>query len=54
MAYVFNFPNSFLAITTTHSFNSVFIATGYGLDGWGSIPGRGKRFLFTPQLPDRL
>jgi hypothetical protein len=30
------------------------IETGYGLDGRGSIPGRGKRFFFTPWLPDRL
>jgi hypothetical protein len=28
--------------------------TGYGLDGRSSIPGRGKRFLSSPQCPDRL
>jgi hypothetical protein len=28
------------------------IATGYGLDGWGLIPGRGKRFFFSPQRSD--
>jgi hypothetical protein len=27
---------------------------GYGLDGQGSIPGKGKRFLYTPQRPDQL
>jgi hypothetical protein len=27
--------------------SSVGIATAYGLDGWGSIPGRGKRFFST-------
>jgi hypothetical protein len=34
--------------------SSVGIPTGYGLDGWGSLPGRGKRFFSTPQSPDRL
>jgi hypothetical protein len=29
------------------------LATGYGLDGPGSIPGR-ARFVFSPQRPDRL
>jgi hypothetical protein len=24
------------------------------MDGWGSIPGRGKRFFSSPQNPDRL
>jgi hypothetical protein len=33
---------------------SVVIATGYGLGGRGSIPGRGKRVFSTPQGPDRL
>jgi hypothetical protein len=32
----------------------VGIATGYGLDGRGSIPSRGKRFLCSPRSPDRL
>jgi hypothetical protein len=32
---------------------SVGIAKGYGLDGWGSIPGKGNIFL-SPQRPDRL
>jgi hypothetical protein len=32
----------------------VDIETGYGLDGLGSIPGRGKGFISTPQRPDRL
>jgi hypothetical protein len=26
--------------------SSVNIATGYGLNGWGSIPGKGKSFLY--------
>jgi hypothetical protein len=33
---------------------SVGIATGYGLDGRGSISGGGKRFFFTPHRPDRV
>jgi hypothetical protein len=35
--------------------SSVGIATGYGLDGWGSTPGRGETFLYStaskPALP---
>jgi hypothetical protein len=27
---------------------------GYGLDGQGSIPGRGRRFFSSPQCPDWL
>jgi hypothetical protein len=44
-------PNfgSFLALD-----NSVGIGMCYGLDGQGSILGRGKRFFSTPQCPDRL
>jgi hypothetical protein len=34
--------------------SSVSIATGYGLDGQGSIPGRGKKFFSTLQRPDWL
>jgi hypothetical protein len=33
---------------------SVGIATGYGLDDRGSIPGWGKISFSTPQRPDRL
>jgi hypothetical protein len=33
---------------------SVGIATDYGLDGWGLIPGRGKKLFSTPQCPDRF
>jgi hypothetical protein len=33
---------------------AISIATGYGLDGRGSIPDRGKRFFPIPQRPDRL
>jgi hypothetical protein len=33
---------------------AVGIATSYGLDGRGSIPSRGKKFLSTPHRPDRL
>jgi hypothetical protein len=32
---------------------SVGIATGYGLDGRGSSPGRDKRFFCSLQRPDR-
>jgi hypothetical protein len=32
----------------------VGIATVYGLDGWGSIRGRGKRFFTIPQRQNRL
>jgi hypothetical protein len=34
--------------------SSVGIASDYWLTGRSSIPGRGKRFLSTPQRPDRL
>jgi hypothetical protein len=27
---------------------------GYGLDSRGSITGKGKKFVSTPQCPDRL
>lgn len=30
------------------------VVTGYELDGWGSIPGRGKRFLSFSQCSDWL
>jgi hypothetical protein len=33
---------------------SVGIAKGYGLNGWGSIPGKAKRFYPTRQGPHRL
>jgi hypothetical protein len=33
--------------------SSVGIATGYGLDGRGSISGKDKRFFYTSQRPDR-
>jgi hypothetical protein len=36
-----------------NEFGLVGIATGYELDGWGSIPDRGKRFFPTPQRPGR-
>jgi hypothetical protein len=43
------------AFLTASFHSSVGIETGYGLDGRGSIPDRGKRFVFsTPQRPDRL
>jgi hypothetical protein len=32
----------------------VSIATGYGMDGRGSIPSRGMRFFCTPQCRDWL
>jgi hypothetical protein len=34
--------------------SSVGIATGSGIDGRGSIPGKGKMFFFTPHRPDWL
>jgi hypothetical protein len=34
--------------------SSVGIPTGYGLDGLGSIPGRGKIFFSTPQHLARI
>jgi hypothetical protein len=34
--------------------NSVGIATGYGLDGHGSIPRKNKRIFSTSQPPDRF
>jgi hypothetical protein len=33
--------------------SSIGITPGYELDGRGSIPGRGKRFVSTPPRPDR-
>jgi hypothetical protein len=34
--------------------SSVSIVIGYGLGGWGLIPGRCKRFFSFPQHPDQL
>jgi hypothetical protein len=34
--------------------SSVGIATGYWLDSRGSSPGKSKKFLSSPQRPDRL
>jgi hypothetical protein len=34
--------------------SSLGVATGYEVDGRGSIPGRSKRFFSTPRCPDRL
>jgi hypothetical protein len=34
--------------------NLVGIATAYGLDGRVSIPGKDKKFISSPQRPDRL
>jgi len=34
-------------------FSSVKTTTGYWLDEWGSIPGRGLVLLSSPPLPDR-
>jgi hypothetical protein len=33
---------------------SVSIATGYGLDGPSLTSGRGKKFFFTPERPNRF
>jgi hypothetical protein len=48
---------SSVVLLATSSFildSSVGIGTGYGVDGRGSIPGKGKRFVSSPQCPDRL
>jgi hypothetical protein len=34
--------------------NSVSIATGYGLDDWGLIPGRAYEFFSSQSCPDQL
>jgi hypothetical protein len=34
------------------NYSSVDVATGHGLDGWGSIPDKGKRFVSVLQRPD--
>jgi hypothetical protein len=34
--------------------SSVSIVSDYGLDDWGSIPDRGRGFLFKPLHPDWL
>jgi hypothetical protein len=34
--------------------SSVGIKTSHGLDGWGLIPSRGKRYFSSPQCPDQL
>jgi hypothetical protein len=46
--YMFPIPHS------KSIYSSVVIATGYRLDGQGSIPSRGKRFFSSPQHPDQL
>jgi hypothetical protein len=43
-----------IAVVSESPDSSVGIATGYGLDGWGSNPGRGKRCFSSAQHPDRL
>jgi hypothetical protein len=35
-------------------YSAVGIATGYEMEGRGSIPDRGKRFFSFAQRPDRL
>jgi hypothetical protein len=45
--------SEFLHINVSRD-SSVGIATGYGLDVGGSIPGRGNRFFATPQIPDHI
>jgi hypothetical protein len=41
------------AIEGNHD-SSVGIATGHGLDGGGSIPGKGKGFFLSPKSPDQF
>jgi hypothetical protein len=48
------FPRVEDSLILVHGDSSVGLATGYGLDGRGSFPGRGKRFVSSPQRPDRL
>jgi hypothetical protein len=45
---------SVICICEDSQYSSMGTATGYGLDGRGSIPGRVKRRFSTPQYPDRL
>jgi hypothetical protein len=42
-----NSPSNSLSYTAQSPVSSVVIATGYGLDGRGSIHGRSKIFLFS-------
>jgi hypothetical protein len=52
---LFQMPEvSLVARFSSNSVISVGVATGYGLDGRGSIPGRSKRHFSSPQRPDRL
>jgi hypothetical protein len=46
--HVFYFSEN---VTGCSRVNSVGMATDYGLDGRGLIPGRGKRFFSSPQCP---
>jgi hypothetical protein len=52
-------PKNELLITRQHTGGwrrdiSVRTAMVYGLDGWGSIPGGGKKFISTPQRQSLL
>jgi hypothetical protein len=47
-------PTKYMLILFRSWDSSVGIATCYRLDGRGSVRGRGKRFFFSPQRPDRL
>jgi hypothetical protein len=52
--YVDPWPISSVKYVFSTRDSSVSIETGYGMDGKGSIPGRGRRFLCSQQRPDRL
>jgi hypothetical protein len=60
--FVFVFVNTFplliipntIKTTSICRESSVGIARGYWLDGQGSIPTKGKRFLSNPQCPNLL
>jgi hypothetical protein len=36
------------------SYRSLGIVMSYGLDTWGSIPDRGKRYFSSPRYPDQI
>jgi hypothetical protein len=54
-AEIAKLPVVSLKVTFLQDFySSVSIAIGYRPDGWGLIPGRGKRFFSSPQYPEQF
>jgi hypothetical protein len=49
-----SFSISVYAYSHMSLISSAGLVTGYGMHGWSSIPGRGKRFFSTPQSLDGL